>query len=169
MAVDTDGNLYAVAERCVSGLTLKEAGEAVAALCRGRTVQFAVASPDLWNRRQDSGRSGFEIMQAVTGMPPMLPADNRRVPGWRMLKQYLAAKDGSPYVRISRNCPELIRCLPALLFDSSKSEDASSEPHSVTHSPEALRYAVMSRCSPPVEREAPSFFILPRKKVSFFD
>ncbi|MBE6707133.1 MAG: hypothetical protein E7577_05770 [Ruminococcaceae bacterium] len=169
IALDTEGNLYAVAERCVSGLTLKEAGEAVAALCRGRQVQFAVASPDLWNRRQDSGRSGFEIMQAVTGMPPMLPADNRRIPGWRMLKQYLSAKDGSPYIRISRDCPELIRCLPALLFDSSKSEDASSEPHSVTHSPEALRYAVMSRCTPPVEREAPPFFILPRKKVSFFD
>ncbi|MBE6535885.1 MAG: hypothetical protein E7677_04610 [Ruminococcaceae bacterium] len=169
IAVDIHGNLYAVAEKCVSGLTLNKAGEAVAALCRGRKVEFAVASPDLWNRRQDSGRSGFEIMQLISGMPPMLPADNRRVPGWRLLRQYLSPSDGAPHIRISRACPELIRCLPALLFDASKSEDASSEPHSVTHSPEALRYAVMSRCAPPPERETAPFFILPRKKVSFFD
>lgn len=169
IAVDTKGNLYAVAEKCVSGLTLNKAGEAVVDLCRAHKVEFAVASPDLWNRRQDSGKSGFEIMQSIPLMPPMLPADNRRVPGWRLLRQYLSPADEAPYIRISRACPELIRCLPALLFDSVKSEDASSEPHSVTHSPEALRYAVMSRCSPPAERETAPFFILPQKKVSFFD
>ena len=41
----------------------------------------------------DKNRSlvdGFEIMQAVPGMPPMSAADNRRVPGWRILRQYLS-------------------------------------------------------------------------------
>ena len=33
----------------------------------------------------------------------------------------------------------------ALLFDPSSPEDASGTPHEVTHAPEALRYAVMSR------------------------
>ena len=141
---DRDGNLYVIRELCAPGLTLREAGEAVATLCRGSGVEYAVASPDLWNRRQDTGRSGFEIMQAVPGMPPMCAADNRRVPGWRILRQYLSPH-GGPGLLISRDCRELIRCLPSLLCDSEHPEDASSEPHAVTHAPEALRYAVMSR------------------------
>ncbi len=145
MGVDAQGNLFAVSELCRPDLTLSEAGEALADLCHGQRVEYAVASPDLWNRRQDTGRSGFEIMQAVSGMPPMTAADNRRIPGWRMLREYLCTGNGSPDLRIGSACHELIHCLPALLCDPIRPEDASGEPHAVTHAPEALRYAVMSR------------------------
>ena len=144
LGVDERENLYVIREICRPELTLREAGAAVAELCRGNAVEYVVASPDLWNRRQDTGRSGFEVMQAVPGMPPMTAADNRRVPGWRILRQFLAPGDG-PFLRISSDCRELIRCLPALLCDPQTPEDASGEPHAVTHAPEALRYAVMSR------------------------
>ena len=167
MAIDENGNIYAVDERCVPNLTLTEAAQTVSELCRNINADFAVASPDLWNRRQDSGKSGFEIMQSVPGMPPMIAADDRRIIGWRVVREYLNEKN-SPHLRITRKCPELIRCIPALLFDSEKAEDASSEPHSVTHSPEALRYALMSRCAPP-EFSIEDDFILPRKKKSIFD
>ncbi len=149
VCTDTEGNIYVARERCVSGLTLGEAASEVAELCRGEQVELAVCSPDLWNRRQDSGKSGYEIMQAVRGMPPMLSADDRRVAGWRVLREYLGDSENSPSLKICRCCNELIRCLPLLLFDDSRPEDASNEPHSVTHAPEALRYAVMSRVSPP--------------------
>ena len=144
LGADADGNLYVLREVCAPGLTLREAGDAVAALCRGVTVDYVTASPDLWNRRQDTGRSGFEVMQAVPGMPPMSAADNRRIPGWRILREFLSELS-VPRLRISKVCRELIRCLPALLCDSEHPEDASGEPHAVTHAPEALRYAVMSR------------------------
>ena len=74
----------------------------------------------------------------------MVSADNRRVPGWRVLREYLAEND-SPSLFICNRCNTLIRSLPALMFDSERSEDASGEPHSITHAPEALRYALMSR------------------------
>ncbi len=167
MAIDGDGNVYAVDERCIPNLTLTEAARVVAQLCRGVRAEFAVASPDLWNRRQDSGKSGYEIMQLVEGMPPMIAADDRRIAGWRVVREYLSEKN-SPMLRISGRCTELIRCIPALLFDSEKTEDASSEPHSVTHAPEALRYALMSRCQPPV-LSIENDFIIPRKKKSIFD
>ena len=48
-------------------------------------------------------------------------------------------------MRISEDCRELIRCLPALLCDAGTPEDAAGEPHAITHAPEALRYAAMSR------------------------
>lgn len=89
----------------------------------------------------------------------MVSADNRRVPGWRVLREYLAEND-SPSLFICNRCNTLIRSLPALMFDSERSEDASGEPHSITHAPEALRYGVMSRCYP---QEAP----LPRSPFRF--
>ncbi len=148
MAIDGDGNLYAVRERCVSGLTLAEAAREVSCLAYGMGAETAICSPDLWNRRQDSGKSGFEIMQAQQGMPPMVSADDRRVAGWRVLREYLSPVSGAPALHICEPCRELIRCLPALLFDRDRPEDASGEPHSITHAPEALRYAVMARILP---------------------
>lgn len=153
--VDEKGNLFVVREICRPDRTLREAAELVAELCRGKHVEYAVASPDLWNRRQDTGRSGFEIMQGVNGMPPMCAADDRRVPGWRVLREFLNANSGSPDLRISANCQTLINSLPALLCDANRAEDASSEPHAVTHAPEALRYAVMSRFTAWREDEIP--------------
>lgn len=149
MACDGEGDLYVLRELCEPGLTLSEAGAAVARLCAGEAVEYAVASPDLWNRRQDSGRSGVEIMQSIPGMPPMVAADDRRVPGWRVLRELLGGRGGVPRLKICRTCVELIRCLPALLCDRERPEDAAGEPHAITHAPEALRYAVMSRCALP--------------------
>lgn len=165
LGVDKNGNLFVLREICQPDLTLREAAERVSNLCRGEHVEYVVASPDLWNRRQDSGKSGFEVMQAVSGMPPMCRADNRRVPGWRILREYLKPREGEATLRISAECPVLIRSLPALLCDAIHPEDASGEPHAVTHAPEALRYAVMSR---PASYEAPAIpdrnFHFPNRK-----
>ncbi len=147
LGIDRSGNIWVLREFCQSGLTLTAAAKRCALLCEYQDVEVAVCSPDLWNRRQDSGKSGFEIMQHVEGMPPMTAADNRRVMGWRVLREYLSAKEGHPFLRISSECKNLIECLPALICDPIKIEDASDTPHKITHSPEALRYGVMSRIS----------------------
>lgn len=145
LSVGEGGELYVEKELCVSGLTLGEAARKIAGFAQGYDIDYAVASPDLWNRRQDSGKSGFEIMSAVFDMPPMVRADDRRIPGWRVLKEYLNASCGEPRLRISSCCEELIHCMQSLVCDPKRVEDASSVPHSITHAPEALRYAVMSR------------------------
>lgn len=160
---DRDENFFVESELCRPGLTLSEAAESVAALASLQRVEYAVASPDLWNRRQDSGKSGFEIMSAVRGMPVMVKADDRRVPGWRVLREKIAARDVG-YLKISECCTELIRSLPALLCDTKIPDDASGEPHEITHAPEALRYAVMSRL-PSAEKADFSF----RRKRSAMD
>lgn len=158
VGIAEDGRLIIEGEFCEAGLTLSEAARRIAAAADefsadGVPVSYLTASPDLWNRRQDSGLSGFEIMQGTNGMPPMRPADNRRVPGWRVLREALARGR----LVISSDCRELVRSLPALLFDRSRAEDAAGEPHEITHAPEALRYAVMSRQPPPAEPAPPPF------------
>ena len=165
ISYDANGNLFVEKELAVPGLTLGEAGEAIVKFIGGRKVEYAVASPDLWNRRQDSGKSGFEVLQSIFGMPPMVSADNRRIPGWRILKEYLSERNGKPKLRICSNCVELTRCLKGLLYDKLKPEDASSEPHSLTHLPEALRYAVMGRFSTyEADNEENTDFILTKTK-----
>ena len=155
LGVDGQGRVWVLREFCQPGLVLGAAAEAVAMLCADSRAEYLVASPDLWNRRQDTGRSGFEIMQSVRGVPPMLPADNRRVPGWRVLREFLQVTPEGPRLHISRDCRVLCDSLPALLCDASMPEDASDEPHAVTHAPEALRYALMSRFAAYRPQDAP--------------
>jgi phage terminase large subunit len=167
LAKDGEDNLYVERELCCQNLTLGEAAERIADFASGLRVEYAVASPDLWNRRQDSGKSGFEIMQSVRAMPLMIAADDRRIPGWRVLKEYLSEREGKPRLYICRCCSNLISSMQALLCDKNRIEDASSEPHSITHTPEALRYAVMSRLQKPEgEAEKPQFsFFKPKSAL----
>lgn len=168
IGVDEGGDLYVLREHCESGLTLSEAADRIARLCAGDRVTYATLSPDLWNRRQDSGRSGFEIMQKHSGMPPMMAADDRRIPGWRVLRNYLCRGNGHPDLWVSAACHELIASLPALLCDPNRPEDAAGEPHRITHAPEALRYGVMSRCHFVGEEEPPLPFTFRKTSPSPF-
>ncbi len=164
LASDTSGNIFVERELALSGLTLSKAAELTASYCNKNT-EFIVASPDLWNRRQDSGLSGVEIMSKVPYLPPLIKADNRRIIGWRYLRELLSSVGDQYPSRLSifENANGLIRCLPALLHDRKNPEDVSGEPHNITHLPEALRYGVMaflpsSETNDHVEDISASFF-----------
>ena len=148
--IDRESNVWVLQELCRPDLTLSQAAALAGDVCLG--CEYVVASPDLWNRRQDSGLSGMEIMCRAADLPALRPADDRRIQGWRVVHDYLtAASDGSgrPALRISTGCSELISCMSSLLCDPHRPEDASDQPHHLTHAPEALRYALMSRATPP--------------------
>ena len=147
-AVDKSGKVYIYRELYESNLLLSEAAERIIAMTeKGENIRYTVASPDLWNRRQESGKSGFDIMSAK-GLSRMIKADNRRIIGWRVVREFLKSGSsfgGEPKLLIDKSCKNLIRCLPLLRFDDHIREDAASTPHEITHAPEALRYALMSR------------------------
>ena len=104
-------------------------------LTDGMTV---IAPADLWSRSRDSGRSTADIFaQGGVYFTKLSPS---RVDGWLALKEWLAQRDGMPSLVILRNCRNLIRCLPLLQYDSTKTGDVSTEPHEITHAPDALRY-----------------------------
>jgi len=143
LAVDSDG-ITVEREYYESGLTLSGAAAALSRFTENIVCDYVSASPDLWGRRQDSGRSGVTIIESAGyTLPPIIRADNRRVLGWLKLRSALRGEDGRP-LKISERCPELIRCIAALTYDRRNPDDASDTPHSITHLPEALRYAVMS-------------------------
>lgn len=144
LCADAEGNVTVVRELALPDLTLSQAARRVAEVCRGENVEYIAASPDLWNRRQDTGKSGFEAMSAVEGLPALLRADDRRIAGWRELREYLSGSCGQK-LSVWSSCPQLIHCLSSLIYDADRPEDCSEFPHDITHLPEALRYAVMSR------------------------
>jgi len=92
------------------------------------------------------------------GLKFLQKANNARITGWRVMREYLRGSlpDGTPKLTIFRNCKNLIRCLPLLRFDEYVKEDAADTPHEITHAPEALRYAIMSR-EPAYPKPAPPF------------
>ena len=144
-AVDSVGVVFVYREYYEKDKTLSEAAYEISKVCSDEHISYIVSSPDLWNRRQDTGFSGVEIM-ARAGLFGLVRADDRRIAGWRVLREYL--KGNHDTLKIFCNCKNLIRTLPALTHDKYAVGDASDSPHEITHAPEALRYGLMSR--PPV-------------------
>ncbi|MBQ3080942.1 MAG: phage terminase large subunit [Clostridia bacterium] len=146
LAVSPENRVYVYRELYESGLLLSEAARRIKEMTpHGESIRYTVASPDLWNRRQESGKSGAEIMMAA-GLGGLKKADNSRITGWRVVREYLRdGEDGKSALCIFDCCENLIRCLPLLRFDDNVREDAADTPHEITHAPEALRYALMSR------------------------
>ncbi len=125
-------------------LLLSEAGEQIASLCQGEDIRYIASSPDLAGRRQDSGRSGFDLLRGA-GVRGLRAADNRRIDGWRRVREFLKSeKDKEKYIKIFSNVTHLARTLPALSFDQKAVEDVSLTPHELTHAPDAFRYGIMS-------------------------
>ncbi|MBR6633163.1 MAG: phage terminase large subunit [Clostridia bacterium] len=136
--------LYVYRELYKPNLVLSEAACQIRELTGNEKIRWSVASPDLAGRRQDSGKTGFDIMSSF-GLCGVMPADNTRITGWRMIRELLRDRsDGEPRLMFFESCTNIIRTLPKLTFDPRVSEDVADSPHELTHAPDALRYGVMS-------------------------
>jgi phage terminase large subunit len=136
IAVLPDGRAVVYDEIYENNLIVSVAAQKIKEkLTDGMTV---IAPADLWSRSRDSGRSTAEIFaQGGIYFTKLSPS---RVDGWLALKEWLALREGMPSLVIFGNCPNIIRCLPLLQYDSTKTGDVSTEPHEITHAPDALRY-----------------------------
>ncbi len=150
IAVDTQGKAYVYREIYESGLIISEAARRIVS-CTDEKIYAYIAPPDLWNRRQDTGKSAAEIF-SENGVP-VVRANNDRVQGWYNLKEWLAPcmdefGKKTANLRIFSNCVNLIRTLPAVTVDSKNPNDVANSPHELTHAPDAIRYFVAGRPTP---------------------
>lgn len=159
LAVTTpEGDAYVVSEvfegrenekgESAGGHVMSAAAKRVREMAAGRQVRCWFAPPDLWNRRQDSGRSAAEVF-AAAGLP-LAKSSNNRVQGWLDMKEWLqprARADGTKdaKLRVFSNCANLIESIPALVYDDKNPSDCASEPHVHTHGPDAIRYLIAGR------------------------
>ena len=150
IGVDDMGDAYVVGEvyegrdrgEGHEGLIVSEAAEAVKRLAAGRTVTAYLAPPDLFNARQETGRSVADIFAEQELY--LTKTGNNRVDGWMAVKEWLKVCEGDdgvprPRLRFFPNCRNIIRCLPLLQYDEKRPNDVRNEPHELTHAPDALR------------------------------
>lgn len=146
-AVAPGGHVTVIRELSEAGLIVSQAASRIAALSP-EPVVATYAPPDMWNRQKDTGRSMWELFEA--GGIRLTRADNNRIQGWMQVREYLALPTSGegPRLTIFSTCPHLLRCLPALRHDTSRPGDCATEPHEVTHLPDALRYFLRNRFRP---------------------
>lgn len=149
-------------------LVLSRAAQRIRESGEGEALRYIAASPDLAGRRQEGGKSGFDILTSH-GIKGLCPAENARIPGWRRLREFLRAdcREGGPFLGIFPQCRNLLRTLPRLMFDPRVAEDAALTPHEFTHAPDALRYGISSLPFLPGEEKEESLRVRDLKREFF--
>lgn len=154
IAVDTHNKAYVYKELYKSGLIISDAASEILRVNGKDQIYQSFAPPDLWNRRQETGKSAAELFMDSGVI--LNKAKNDRVQGWWNLKEWLKPyKDeqgiNTANLVVFKNCVNLIRTLPQLAIDEVDPNDCATEPHELTHAPDAIRYFVAGRPSPSVK------------------
>ena len=159
IALDTHNNAYVYKELHESDLIVSEAAKRINEVNNNDKIMIKYAPPDMENRQKDTGKSLMDLFRENGEY--LQKSDNSRIAGWMAVKEWLKvieSKDidtGKPIktsrLKIFDNCTNLIRCLPLLQSDEKDPNDCATEPHEISHAPDALRYFCIMRQCPPVE------------------
>nr|UCS96187.1 MAG: terminase large subunit [Caudoviricetes sp.] len=141
IGVDEQQRAYVFRELYESNLIISEAAEKIAAMTK-EDIYLTLAPPDLWSRRQETGKSVADIF-FENGIV-LTKTSNSRIDGWLAVKEWIKPFQDEQGVttsqlRIFPGCVNLIRTLPALQYDLKKPNDTATEPHELTHGPDAIR------------------------------
>ena len=145
IAIDPSGVAYVVNEVYQSNLIISDAAQAIIdGEPRHQSRWETFAPPDLWARSKDTGRS-VESTFAENGVL-FTKSNNDRVSGWLQVHERLKTiNNDEPLLpkanlQIFASCKNLIRCLSTITTSDKNVNDCATEPHEVTHLPDALRY-----------------------------
>lgn len=155
IAISPDRKAYVYREFCESNLPISLAAKGILErTAQNEEIYATLAPPDLWSRSQESGRSKATIF-SEHGIN-FTKTSNDREAGWLALKELLREDTEGIKLKIFSTCTEIIKCLPALQVDKARPSDCKTEPHDITHAPDALRgFAVYhARAADPIEKRA---------------
>lgn len=147
-AISPTNDLYIYRELYATGLTYSAlADEIKKYTAREEVIDNYVFDPSIWAVHGSTGETGSEIFFQKN--LNVTKGDNSRVAGWMRMREFLKDSNGKPHLFISESCVNLIRTLPALVYDKLNVEDVDS--HGDDHAPDAIRYLCMSRPRPNVK------------------
>lgn len=147
IALSPEGRAYVYREYCESNLTISNAAREINKRTPvGEEIYATLAPPDLFSRSQESGRTKATLFSEY-GIN-FTKTSNDRECGWLAVKELLIGRDGVPTIQFFSTCTEIIRCLPSLTVDRLRPSDCSTEPHNITHAPDALRGFAIFRSRP---------------------
>lgn len=146
IALDEHDNAYVIKEIYMPNLIISDAAQLIKTTLKELNLKQGVhtylAPPDLWNRRQETGKSVADIFFAH-GIR-LNKTNNDRIDGWMSMKEWLKTYKDEQEITIAKlrffpNCVNAIRCIPAVQHDEKKHNDISNKPHELTHAPDAIR------------------------------
>ncbi|MBP3359931.1 MAG: phage terminase large subunit [Clostridia bacterium] len=146
IAIDESGNYYVYREYAESDKVISDGAKDIVELTGGEDVLYTTAPDDIWARSQETAKSKADIFRE-SGLP-LVKANRNREAGWLAVKELLKVSNGESRLKIFDTCTNLIECLPALQVDSRRPTDCMTEPHEITHLPDALRYFVLQYVRP---------------------
>lgn len=154
IALSPEGVAYVYREFCESNLPISEAARAITERTpRGEDIYATLAPPDLFSRSQETGRTKAGIF-AEYGVN-FTKTSNDRECGWLAVKELLLEGHDGVRLKVFNTCTELIRCLPQLLVDKLRPTDCATEPHEITHAPDALRGFAIFHSRPSIPEAKP--------------
>jgi phage terminase large subunit len=156
VTLDTQGKGYVYKELYEPGHIVSAASKRIHDVNGKDKIYDTIAPPDMRNKQKDTGKSLQELF-GDNGIWLTI-ASNNRVAGWLNLKEWLQPYDsvdietGEPIkavdLKIFDNCVNLIRSIECITKDEKDPNDCATEPHEVTHAPDALRYWTAGRPCP---------------------
>jgi phage terminase large subunit len=147
-------------------LIISEAAKKIKEINNGDKYEYIYAPRDLWNRRQETGKSVADIFYENGLQLTKTSVD--RVDGWLATKEWLKVIDtrdvetGNPIkasrLKMFRNCNNLIKNLPQVQIDERNPNDVATEPHEPTHICDALRYFCVNFTYSAIEPLEPAIY-----------
>jgi hypothetical protein len=147
IAIDPQGYEYCYKELYESDLIISEAAAKILEVNGDDKIKYTYAPPDLWNRRQDTGKNAYDIFRE-NGII-LTKTSNNRVLGWYSVQEHLKIEEikdeqtgetiRRSKLRFFNTCRNILRTLPAIQRDEKNPNDCAKEPHELTHGPDAIR------------------------------
>lgn len=104
-------------------------------------IDYWLAPPDLWNRRQETGKSVADIFMEH-GIS-LTKVSNDMLNGCLLLKELLKVNPETgkcKHTFLKDACPNALRCLQKIQKDKVKPSLYAKSPHELTHDVDSIRY-----------------------------
>lgn len=140
ISVDINENAQVYREYDMPNMTISEAASVLISISGEEYIDSYLAPPDLWNRRQETGKSVADIF-AEKGIV-LTKTSNDLFNGCMGMKEWLRVPEdgGHPSLTFLKDsAPNLIRCLQKIQKDKNKPKVYAKTPHDLTHDVDSLR------------------------------
>ena len=147
IAIDNHGNEYCYKELYEPNLIISQAAERIIEVNGDDKIKYTYAPPDLWNRRNDTGKNAYDIFRENGVI--LTKSSNNRVLGWYAVQEHLKIEEykdeqtgeikKKSKLRFFNTCRNVLRTLPVIQIDEKNPNDCAKEPHELTHAPDAIR------------------------------
>lgn len=151
-ALDPDDNVYCYREHYLIDKLASNHAKRIKELSEGEEITYTAADPSMWIKSPTDGKSAQEIY-AENGVP-LTKANNDRINGWAVVREYLNHENKPPRLRIFKTCYKMIETIPEMVHDDLKPEDLNTD--SNDHACDDLRYFLVSRSYPSkIKKDSP--------------